>query len=231
MGPLLTTALLVFILPSTLAERHRKGPYCEHGKASYEQQHNGPGGAIMPRPLNMREVMWECHLEELAIALLRGRCLETVPTTPSNYTELVLRLTGIKHHSFESALNIWAKELDRTPMKESSIGPDTVRYDGQVRLWDYANLARGLITGIGCAQTACSSDGPNSAPKHATLCLINKPWVLVIIISSWNPLGVGDVIYEIDHDIGCQSDADCPYPLVCDLEFRSGCVSSYQPSP
>ncbi|RCN53209.1 hypothetical protein ANCCAN_00766 [Ancylostoma caninum] len=130
------------------------------------------------------------------------------------------RLTGSRHHCFESVLNIWAKQLDKTPMRESAIGPDSVTYQGDILLWEYVNLARGLITGIGCAQTTCSHGGPNSLTKHATLCLINKP-----------PLGVGDVIYEIDHDVGCQSDAECPYPLVCDLEYGSGCVSSWQPSP
>ncbi|EYC02568.1 hypothetical protein Y032_0099g3185 [Ancylostoma ceylanicum] len=78
-------------------------------------------------------------------------------------------------------------------------------------------LARGLITGIGCAQTTCSHNGPNSATKHATLCLMNKP-----------PLGVDDVIYEIDKHVGCQSDAECPYPLVCDKEYGD-CASSWQP--
>ncbi|EYC09309.1 hypothetical protein Y032_0061g3272 [Ancylostoma ceylanicum] len=194
MGALLIVALLASILPSTLSERHGKGPYCERGQASYEEvwkvldpigdlrwrivrgkQHNGPGGAKMPRPLEMREVMWKCHLEEEAIALIQGRCLETIPITPGNRTELVLRLTGGKHHSYDSVMSVWTKELDRTPMKQSAIGPDNVKYDGEVRLWDYANLARGLITGIGCAQTNCSYNGPNSATKHATLCLINKP--------------------------------------------------------
>ncbi|EYC02563.1 hypothetical protein Y032_0099g3182 [Ancylostoma ceylanicum] len=43
-----------------------------------------------------------------------------------------------------------------------------------------------------------------------------------------NPLGVGDVIYEIDKHVGCQSDAECPYPLVCHLEYGD-CGSSWQP--
>ncbi|EYC02564.1 hypothetical protein Y032_0099g3183 [Ancylostoma ceylanicum] len=169
MGALLIVALLVSILPSALSDRYGKGPYCEGGTASYEEvwkvldpigdlrwrlvrgkQQNGPGGAKMPRPLEMREVMWKCHLEKEAIALVGGRCLETVPATPANRTELVLRLTGGKHHSYDSVMSVWTKELDRTPMKESAIGPDNVKYDGQVRLWDYANWEKSSPSTLMC---------------------------------------------------------------------------------
>ncbi|EPB78970.1 hypothetical protein ANCCEY_01925 [Ancylostoma ceylanicum] len=140
-------------------------------------QRNGPNGTIMPKPEWLGEVMWNCSLEREAIHLLEYECSRKALVT-SDRTVLLISVTGDRQSPFVSAMRVWTNELNKTAMEKSAIGNDSVTYDGNVLLRDYANLARANTTRIGCAQKSCSQIG--ASPGRPT-----------------SPLVKGEVIYEV----------------------------------
>ncbi|CAJ0601183.1 unnamed protein product [Cylicocyclus nassatus] len=161
---------------------------------NFYRSHIAQGVGIHPEPnklpggSNIYRLKWNCRLERLASAAVRG-CLPE-PTANQLYGQNYAFLKDLSSAGFESlfdtARDTW---ISSWCIDSTVINNNAVVFNGKAQAQSFANIIRGNTTSVGCSQKQCGQ-------FMAVACLYNSA-----------NIENGTTIYELGEQ--CKNDSDC----------------------